>query len=64
MDNTWKVYGRDTFAREDYLVGEFPSEADAQAALEKIAERLARTQDEPLRDEVWIEPPGRPTRRD
>ena len=52
----WKVMGRDTFAREDYAVGEFPSE---QAAREWVRAREAaneRTQDEGVRDEYWVVP--------
>ena len=48
--------GRDTFAREDYVVGEFPSE---QAARAWVAAREAAnegTQDEGVRDEYWVVP--------
>jgi hypothetical protein len=56
-EGLWKVWGHDTFAREDYLIGEFPTEAEAQRVAREKEERLARTQDEGLRDEVWIEAP-------
>lgn len=52
----WKVMGRDTFSREDYVVGEFPSE---QAAREWVQAREAaneKTQDEGVRDEYWVVP--------
>jgi hypothetical protein len=53
----WKVMGRDTFARQDFFVGEFPSE---QAAREWVQAREAaneKTQDEGIRDEYWVVPP-------
>jgi len=56
-DRKWKVFGRDTFAREDYFIGEFLTEEEARQAARQAAERHARTQDEALRDEVWIEAP-------
>ncbi len=54
---TWKVYGHDTFAREDYFVGEFSTEAEAQDCVRRLEERHAQSQDEPLRDYAWIVPP-------
>ena len=60
---TWKVYGHDTFAREDYFIGEFTTEDEAREAARKTAERHVRTQDVSMRDQVWIEPPGSPIRR-
>lgn len=54
----WTVYGHDTFAREDYLIAEFPTEAEAREFVRQREERLAKFQDEPLRDDVWVEPPG------
>ncbi len=33
--NGWRVMGYDTFARESYLIGEFSSEAEAQAEQER-----------------------------
>lgn len=53
----WRVYGHDTFAREDYFVGEFDTEAEAREVVRQREERLAKSQDEPLRDEIWVEPP-------
>lgn len=50
----WKVMGEDTFARETYVIGSYETEAAAKAA---VAEREARhqlTQDEALRDTLWI----------
>lgn len=55
--NRWRVMGYDTFARETYLVGEYASEAEARAELERQRRLLAATQDEALRDEVWLIPP-------
>lgn len=54
----WRVYGHDTFAREDYFVGEFETEAEAREVARKKLERLGQFQDESLRDEIWVEPPG------
>jgi hypothetical protein len=53
----WTVYGHDTFAREDYFVGEFDTEAEAREFARGRLEELARFQDEALRDEIWVEPP-------
>jgi hypothetical protein len=53
----WKVMGHDTFAREDYLIGEYPTRELAEAAAGAAERRHARSQDEPLRDQVWIVPP-------
>ncbi len=50
----WKVMGEDTFARETYFIGLYETEAAAKAA---VAEREARhqlTQDEAVRDTLWI----------
>lgn len=55
--NRWRVMGYDTFARESYLVGEYASEAEARAELERQRRLLAASQDEALRDEVWLIPP-------
>ncbi len=54
--NRWRVMGYDTFARESYCVGEYASEAEARAELERQRRLLAATQDEALRDEVWLAP--------
>ena len=58
--NRWRVMGYDTFARESYCVGEYASEAEARAELERQRRWLAATQDEALRDEVWLAPPTEP----
>lgn len=54
----WRVYGHDTFAREDYFIGEFDTEAEAREVARQKLEHLAKFQDEPLRDRIWVEPPG------
>jgi superkiller protein 3 len=51
----WKVMGRDTFAREDFVVGEFATKAEAEARITQLEERTAKTQDESLRDSFWLE---------
>jgi hypothetical protein len=53
----WKVMGYDTFAREEYLVGEYATRQLAEAAVAAAELRQAEHQDEPLRDRVWIVPP-------
>jgi len=50
----WKLMGHDTFAREDYVVGVYDSRAQAEAELRTREARHAATQDEGLRDELWI----------
>jgi len=50
----WRVMGHDTFSREDYVAGEFATEAEAKQKVAELEARHAATQDEPLRDEVWI----------
>ena len=55
----WKVMGYDTFAREEYLVGEYPTRQLAEAAVEAAERRHAEFQDEPLRDQVWVVPPAK-----
>ena len=50
----WKLMGHDTFAREDYLVGEFDSAEEAEHRLREKESAVAETQDEPLRDTFWI----------
>lgn len=49
--------GYDTFAREEYLIGEYPTRQLAEEAADAAERRQARFQDEPLRDRVWIVPP-------
>jgi len=56
--HAWTVMGYDTFAREEYLVGEYPTCRLAEAAAEAAGRRHADSQDEPLRDRVWIVPPA------
>jgi hypothetical protein len=58
----WKVMGWDTFAREEFFIGEYPTEAEAQAAAERHAQQVSSHQDEALRDGVWVVSPkdGRP----
>lgn len=54
----YKVMGHDTFAREDYFVGEFATKAEAEACVRVREERVEKTQDAALRDEFWIEELG------
>jgi hypothetical protein len=56
-NSSWRVLGYDRFAREEYLIGEFPSRALAEAAAREAERRHELTQDEPLRDDVWIVAP-------
>jgi tetratricopeptide (TPR) repeat protein len=51
----WQVWGRDTFAREDFMVGTFPNKTAAQAKLDECEAR-AEKQDEGVRDEYWLAP--------
>jgi tetratricopeptide (TPR) repeat protein len=53
----WKVIGRDTFAREDFVAGEFPSERAAREWVQAREAANEKTQDEGLRDEYWVVPP-------
>ena len=53
----WTVMGRDAFAREDFVAGEFSTE---QAARDWVQAREAsneKTQDEGVRDEYWVVAP-------
>jgi tetratricopeptide (TPR) repeat protein len=52
---SWRVMGCDTFAREDYVVGDFPTKAEAEACVRR-REAAVAVQDEPLRDTFWIVP--------
>jgi len=56
-NSSWRVLGYDRFAREEYLIGEFPSRALAEAAAGEAERRHERTQDAALRDDVWIVAP-------
>lgn len=53
---TWKLMGTDTFAREDFLIGEFATEAEAKARQRQHDESVA-SQPADLRDTSWIVPP-------
>jgi len=55
----YRLWGHDTFADEDYLIAEYATEAEARAVMRQVRAELARTQDEALRDCVWIEPPNK-----
>lgn len=54
--NRWHVMSYDTFARETYCIGEYATETEARMELERQRRLLAATQDEALRDEVWLMP--------
>jgi hypothetical protein len=54
----FRVWGHDTYADEDYFIGEYATEAEALVAARRVCAESVRTQDEPLRDRVWIEPPA------
>ena len=51
----WTVMGRDTFAREDFVAGEFATEEAAQDFIRAKEAAIEKTQDEGLRDEYWIQ---------
>ena len=53
----WRVMGRDTFAREDFVAAEFDTEKEAEAYVRAKEAAIEKTQDEGLRDEYWILPP-------
>ncbi|MFT3709525.1 MAG: tetratricopeptide repeat protein [Archangium sp.] len=54
-EGPWKVMGRDTFAREDFVVGTWATLAEAQRELEVREKRAeANTTDVSLRDEYWL----------
>jgi hypothetical protein len=50
---------RDTFAREDFVAAEFATEQEARAYIRAKEAAVDATQDEGLRDEYWLVPPGR-----
>lgn len=50
----WRVMARDTFAREEYIAGEYATEAEAKQKVVEIEARHAAMRDEALRDDVWI----------
>lgn len=60
MNPRWRVEGCDTFAREAYLIGEFETAAEAEAAARRHQAHLAE-QPEALRDRVWVVPPRQET---
>jgi len=49
--------GRDTFAREDFVAGEFPSEQAAREWVQAREVAIEKSQDEGVRDEYWVVPP-------
>ena len=51
----WTVMGRDTFAREDFVAGEFATEEEANDFIRAKEAAIAKTQDQGLRDEYWIQ---------
>jgi hypothetical protein len=53
----WKVMGRDTFAREDFVAGEFATEEAARDFILTKEASIAKTQDQGLRDEYWLVQP-------
>lgn len=53
----WRVMGSDTFAREEFVVGEFATKELAQARLAELEQRAA-SQDESVRDSYWLVPPS------
>ncbi len=52
----WALMGRDTFAREDFVVATFDTREEAEAAMRVRDARLEKTQDAALRDESWVVP--------
>ena len=48
----WRVMGYDTFARESYCVGEYASEAEARAELERQRRLLAATRGNPNSSDI------------
>ena len=48
-DSSWRVLGYERFAREECLIGEFPSRAVTEAAVREAERRHELTQDAPLR---------------
>jgi len=53
----WTVMGRDTFAREDFVAGEFATEQAAREWVQARESANQKTQDEGVRDEYWVVPP-------
>ena len=50
----WRVMGRDTFAREDFVAAEFATQKEAEEYVRAKEAAVEKTQDEALRDEFWI----------
>ena len=59
----WTVMGRDTFAREDFVAGEFATEEAANDFIRAKEAANAKTQDEGLRDEYWMQSSEHHSRR-
>lgn len=57
MNNQWRVFGYDRFAREEYFIGACESEEEAHRIAKEHEERLEEYQDDDLRDDVFILPP-------
>ena len=53
----WKVMGRDTFAREDFVAAVFATREQAEEYVRAKETAVEKIQDEGLRDEFWIVPP-------
>ena len=51
----WRVMGRDPFAREVFVAGEFATEEEAHDFIRAKEAAIAKTQDQGLRDEYWIQ---------
>ena len=49
--------GRDTFAREDFVVARFATKHEAEEYVRTREAAAEKTQDEGLRDEYWIVQP-------
>jgi hypothetical protein len=50
----WRVMGLNSYARENYVVAEVATEAEAKRRVAELEARHTATQDEALRDQVWI----------
>lgn len=49
--------GRDTFARDDFVVARFATKQEAEEYVRAKEAAIEKIQDEGLRDEYWIEAP-------
>ncbi len=54
MKYYYEVWGTDTFAGEDYLCGTFTSPEEANLLCRNQQYKVAKTQDEGLRDTFWV----------